>query len=141
MKVNLKMRNILLLCISVAIMSACGTLKSLREDLKDTVVAYNDSIRWGQYIKAEHFVDDSVRQEFEARAKAAKNVKIADYRIMNTDFEAEKGEQIVEVEFDYYISPVYQVKTLVDEQKWSYIFVEREKAKQWRLMTPLPEFR
>jgi len=135
------MRTVLLLCISVAIVSACSTLSGLREDLKDTVVAYNDSIRWGQFNKAEHFVDDSVRQEFEARTKAAKNVKIADYRILSTDFEVDKGEQTVEVEFDYYISPVYQVKTLVDEQKWSYVFVEREKKKQWRLMTPLPEFK
>ena len=135
------MRTVLLLCISVAIVSACSTLSGLREDLKDTVVAYNDSIRWGQFNKAEHFVYDSVRQEFEARTKAAKNVKIADYRILSTDFEVDKGEQTVEVEFDYYISPVYQVKTLVDEQKWSYVFVEREKKKQWRLMTPLPEFK
>jgi len=137
----MKIRNALLLCILLAIISACSALKNLREDLKETVIAYNDSVRWSQFGKAEHFVDDSIRQEFEARVKATKNVKIADYRILNTDFEADKGEQIVEVEFDYYISPVFQVKTLVDEQKWSYVFVESEKAKQWRLMTPLPEFK
>ena len=135
------MRNVLLLCVSLAIVSACSSLKSFREELKDTVIAYNDLLRWNEFNKAKNFVDESLRQEFEARAKAAKNVKIADYRILNADFEAEKGEQIVEVEFDYYISPVYLVKTLVDKQKWSYVYIQKEKKKRWRLITPLPEFR
>jgi hypothetical protein len=90
---------------------------------------------------ARNFVDQSQREEFEARAKTAKNVKIVDYRIVNADFEADRGEQIVEVEFDYYISPAYIVKTIIDEQKWSYVSTEKEKKKQWRLITTLPEFR
>jgi hypothetical protein len=60
---------------------------------------------------------------------------------VDTDFKAEMGEQIVDVEFDYYISPVYIVKTLIDKQKWSYVYIEREKKKHWRLMSPLPEFK
>jgi len=139
--VDVKMRNVLLLCVSLAIVSACSSLKSFREELKDTVVAYNDLLRWGEFNKAKHFVDESVWQEFEARAQAAKNVKIADYRILNADFEAVKGEQIVEVEFDYYTSPTYLVKTLIDKQKWSYIYVEKEKEERWCLMTPIPDFR
>jgi len=135
------MRNVLLLCVLLAIVSACSTLKGFREELKDTVIAYNDFLRWNEFNKAKNFVDESLRQEFEAKVKAAKNVKIADYRILNADFEAEKGEQIVEVEFDYYISPVYLVKTLVDKQKWSYVYIQKEKKKRWRLITPLPEFR
>jgi len=127
--------------VSLAIVSACSSLKSFREELKDTVIAYNDLLRWNEFNKAKNFVDESLRQEFEARAKAAKNVKIADYRILNADFEAEKGEQIVEVEFDYYISPVYLVKTLVDKQKWSYVYIQKEKKKRWRLISLLPEFK
>jgi hypothetical protein len=139
--VDVKMRNVLLLCVSLAIVSACSSLKSFREELNDTVVAYNDFLRWNEFNKAKHFVDESVRQEFEARVQAAKNVKIAEYRILNTDFEPEKGEQTVEVEFDYYTSPTYLVKTLMDKQKWSYVYVEKEKEKRWRLMTPIPDFR
>jgi hypothetical protein len=137
----MKIRNVLLLCVSLAIVSTCSSLKNFREELKDTVVAYNDLLRWGEFNKAKHFVDASVRQEFEARAQAAKNVKIADYRILNADFETGEGEQIVEVEFDYYTSPTYLIKTLIDKQKWSYIYVEKEKEKRWRLMTPIPDFR
>jgi hypothetical protein len=135
------MRNVLFLCVSIAIVSACSTLTSLREDLDDTVIAYNDLLRWNEFNKAKYFVDESLRQEFEARVKAAKNVKIVDYRIVDADFKAEKGEQIVEVEFDYYISPAYMVKTLIDKQKWSYVYIEKEKKKHWRLMTLLPELK
>lgn len=134
------MRGILLLCVSLAIISACSSLRSFREDLKDTVIAYNDLLRWNEFNKAKNFMDDSVRQEFEARAQAAKNVEIADYRILNADLEAQSGEQIVEVEFDYYVSPTYLVRTLLDKQKWSYVYVEKDNREHWRLMTPMPDF-
>jgi len=135
------MRNILLICVLSVIISACSTLTSLREDLDDTVIAYNDLLRRGEFNRAKNFVDQSQKEDFEARAKIAKNVKIVDYRIVNADFEAARGEQIVEVEFDYYISPVYMVKTLIDKQKWSYVCTEKEKKKRWRLITTLPEFK
>jgi hypothetical protein len=135
------MRNVLFLSLLIAIVSACGTLTNLREDLNDTVMAYNDLLRWNEFIKAKYFVDEPLRHEFEARAKEAKNLKIADYRIVDADFQADKGEQIVEVEFEYYISPAYTVKTLIDKQRWSYVYLEKEKKKHWRLMSPLPEFK
>jgi hypothetical protein len=98
-------------------------------------------LRRGEFNRAKNFVDQSQKEDFEARAKIAKNVKIVDYHIVNADFEAARGEQIVEVEFDYYISPVYMVKTLIDKQKWSYVSIEKEKKKRWRLITTLPEFK
>jgi hypothetical protein len=135
------MRNILFICVLSVIISACNTLTSLREDLDNTVIAYNDLLRRGEFNRAKNFVDQSQREDFESRAKTAKDVKIVDYRIVNADFEAARGEQIVEVEFEYYISPVYMVKTLIDKQKWSYVSIEKEKKKQWRLITTLPEFK
>ena len=135
------MRNILFICVLSVIISACSTLTSLREELDDTVIAYNDLLRRGEFSRAKNFVDQSQKEDFEARAKIAKNVKIVDYRIVNADFEAARGEQIVEVEFDYYISPVYMVKTLIDKQKWSYVYTEKEKKKRWRLISALPEFK
>lgn len=135
------MRNILLLCVSILIVSACSTLTSIREDLDNTVITYNDLLHRGEFNLAKNLVDQSKWQEFEARAKTAKNVKVVDYRIVNANFEVEKGEQMVEVEFDYYTSPAYIVKTLIDKQKWFYVYVEQEKKRQWRLMSPLPEFK
>jgi len=135
------MRNILFICVISVIISACSTLTSIREDLDNTVITYNDLLRRGEFSRAKNFVDQSQKEDFEARAKAAKDVKIVDYRIVNADFEADRGEQMVEVEFDYYISPAYIVKTIIDEQKWSYVSTEKEKKKQWRLITTLPEFR
>src|SRR4030066_778462 len=135
------MRNILFVCVLSVIISACGPQTSLREDLDDTVIAYNDLLRRSEFNRAKNFVDQPQKEDFEARAKIAKNVKIVDYRIVNADFEAARGEQIVEVEFVYYISPAYIVKTLIDKQKWSYVSIEKEKKKRWRLIPTLPEFK
>lgn len=136
------MRTLIVLLLSTIVLTACiNRLEVFREDLQNTVIEYNDLLRWGEFNKAKLYTDSSIREEFEARAKAARNVKIVDYRILSTDFEADKGEQIVEVEFDYYTSLTNVVKTLLDKQKWSFVYVKEEKKKRWRLMTPLPEFK
>jgi hypothetical protein len=43
------------------------------------------------------------------------------------------------VEIDYYRPPSITVKTLVDNQEWSY--EGPEEGRVWRLKTLLPEFR
>jgi len=136
------MRTLIVFLLSIVVLTACfDRLKVFREDLQNTVTEYNDLLRWGEFNKAKLYTDTSIREEFEASAKNAKNVKIVDYRVLSTDFEAEKGEQIVEVEFDYYTSLTNVVKTSLDKQKWSFVYVKEEKKKRWRLMSPLPEFK
>lgn len=139
------MRILLVLLLSIMVLTACinRALEAFRKDLQSIVIEYNYFLRWNEFNKAKFYTDSSIREEFEDRAKAAKdkNVKVVDYRILSTDFEAEKGEQIVEVEFDYYTSPTYLLKTLLDKQRWSFVYIKEEKKKQWRLMTPLPEFK
>jgi len=132
------------LLLSTIVLTACiDAFKPFREDLQETVIAYNDLLRWNEFNKAKLFTDDSIRKEFEVRAKAAKarNLKVADYRIVSADFVAEREEKIIEVEFDYYTSPSYLLKTLLDKQRWSLIYMKEEKKYRWRLMTPLPEFK
>jgi len=132
------------LLLSTIVFTACiDAFKRFREDLQETVIAYNDLLRWNEFNKAKLFTDDSIRKEFEAGAKAlkARNLKVADYRIVSADFVAEREEKIIEVEFDYYTSPSYLLKTLLDKQRWSLIYMKEEKKYRWRLMTPLPEFK
>jgi hypothetical protein len=137
------MRTLLVLLLSFGVLTACvdRALNALREDLQNTVIEYNDLLRWGEFNKAKLYTDSSIREKFGASAKAAKNVKIVDYRVLSTDFEVEKGEQIVEVELDYYTFQTNVVKTSLDKQRWSFVYVKEEKKKRWRLMTPLPEFK
>ena len=101
---------------------------------------YNELVRRNDFEKAKGFVADGVKQEFTARAEAAKNVKVARYHIHSTDYEDSKGAEIVKVQYDYYLPPASAVKTLVDEQVWSFVYSKEEGRKRWKLMTPLADF-
>ena len=76
---------------------------------------------------------------FSARVRAAKNMRVVDYRITGVKLDEQKAEAEVRVEIDYYTLSAYRLKTLVDTQKWAY--VDQGGAKQWRLVSLLPEFK
>jgi hypothetical protein len=131
----------LLFVVSFAACASEKALQSLREDLHNTVIEYNDLLHKHEFVKAESFVYEPKRNEFEAGAKAAQGVKILRYDILRTDYEIGKGEEIFDVEFIYSISPSSQVNTLIDKQQWSFLYVEKEGRKSWRLISPFPEFK
>jgi hypothetical protein len=138
------MKKLVVLSFLIVLFTACGSnkaLQSFRENLQRSVREYNDLVRQNEFDKAKFFVYESVRDEFGVRAKAAKSVKVTDYRVLSTDYETGKGEEIIEVHFNYYIPPSDTLKTVMDRQKWSFVYVKDEERKRWRLMTPLPEFK
>jgi len=140
----MKTRIWILLFLSFSILPACSKDKALigyREDLNDTIKAYNDLVLSHDFQKAQLFATESIREEFRARTKAGKDVHVVSYHILNSDFQYTKGEETVNVEFDYTIPPSAQKKTLTDNQTWSFLYAKEEGKKRWRLITPLPEFK
>ncbi len=140
----MKTRILISLFLSLWILLACSMDKAMvgyREDLQDTIKAYNDLVLSHQFQKAELFATESIREQFEARSKAAKDIHVVSYRILRADFQTTKGEDIVKVEFDYLVPPSTQRKTLIDDQTWSFLYVKEDGRKRWRLITPLPEFK
>jgi hypothetical protein len=126
------------------VLVACGSYKALngyREDLLGGIKQYNELVRLGDFEKAKQFVTGSAREEFEARAQMARDAKISGYRILKEEFAATTDEESVKVEFNYTIPPSPQIKTLVDNQRWSYLYVKEDGRRRWRLITPLPEFK
>ncbi len=97
-----------------------------------------DLLRSNQLDKARLYATESLREGFDTRAK---DVNIIDYRILTRDWEERKGAETVKVEIDYSIPPSNEVRTVLDNQKWSYMDVKNERRRNWRLMTPLPEFK
>ena len=137
------MKRLLVLSLMIFLVSACSSYKALdsvREDLHNYVKEYNDLVRQNEFEKAKLLTNESVREEFDMRAQAARNVKVVDYHILSTDYQTEKGEEIVSVRFDY-STPSGMLKSVVDEQLWSFVYVKSDQRKRWRLMTPLPEFK
>lgn len=138
--------KIVLIVLSIIIsLSSCASYEAMpefRDEYERSITEYNNLLRSEEFEQAGRFVVDSLREEFDAKAKAAKNVQIIDHQISSVDSEILlKGAAIVTVQINYTIPPSSEVKTLVDSQKWSYVYVESEGRKRWRLMTLLPEFK
>ncbi len=121
---------------------ACSSLKTMQaaNDFGTSSRKYNEMLRWRELTSAGMtFADQSVKDEFIKRAMAAKDVNIADYRVLLQDCSPADGVATVIVDIDYYIPPSVTVKTLEDVQKWKY--VGKEGNKSWRLVSLPPEFK
>ncbi len=117
---------------------ACMTNIAIRNELAESIDKYNKLLSSQSFDAAGLFAAESIAKEFSARIKAAKNIKIVDYSIEKTDYDEENGKAEVAVKIDYYSISSYKVNTVLDVQKWEYI--TQKGAKQWRLMSLLPEF-
>jgi hypothetical protein len=131
------MKKFLLLVLIVVTAVACT--QSLRAEFEATADQYGTLLRKGRMDLASSFTTDALMEEFSARARAAKNMRVIDYRVMGVKFDEAKGEAEVKAEIDYFTFSSYRVKTLVDIQKWAYL--EEGGKKQWRLVSLFPEFR
>jgi hypothetical protein len=124
----------LVICVTLI---ACT--KSIRGEFEASLDQYGELVRKGKMDLASSFTTDALWDEFSARARAAKNVRVVDYRVGRVKFDEQKGEAEVKVEIDYYTFAAYRLRTLVDTQKWAY--VDEGGKKQWRLVSLLPEFK
>ncbi len=128
----------------LAVLMSCATeemtpgVRKLLDELDKNVREYNDLLRSNQLDKARLYTTESLWEGFDTRAK---DVKIINYRILSRDVEEGKGAETVKVEIDYSIPPSNVVKTVLDNQYWSYVYVKKEGKKIWMLITPLPEFK
>lgn len=133
------MRTFLLPAVLVIALVTCAPTQSgIREELNQSVTQYNDFVRWHKMDAAGAFLADAVSEEFRTRAKAAKNVRVVDYRVVRMNYDMERNEALVQVEIDYYTFTANRLRSLIDNQKWAY--VTEGGIKQWKLMSFLPEF-
>jgi hypothetical protein len=99
---------ILFLVLTAGACSTVNTVKNMNtaKDFQDSAKTYIWMLRWHELETAEAtFAAESMRKEYSERVKAAKGVKIADYRIRNQECSPEKNEGKVVVEIDYFIPP------------------------------------
>jgi len=133
------MRISLLPVVLVITLVACAPTQSgIREELNESITKYNDLVRWHKLDAAGLFPVDTISEEFRTRAKAAKNVRVVDYRVVKMNYDMQTNEALVQVEMDYYTLTTNRLRSLIDSQRWAY--VTEGGIKQWKLMSPLPEF-
>lgn len=132
------MRSSLLCSLIILALLGCGGF-NVRGKLDESITQYNDLVRKHMLDAASLFTTETVAREYEARAAAAKGMRMIDYRIVAVKYDEKKNEAEARVEIDYYSLATYRMKTLTDNQKWAYL--EERGSKQWRLTSPLPEFK
>ncbi len=129
-------RTIIALICLTAILAGCETLYPYREKFDKSSRDYNNMVRWAELNQAAvSYADKATRPEYEKNLVAAKEVKVADYRVKSVDYDGEKKSAEVLVEFDYY-GPGLVLKTVEDKQQWHY--VEKE---GWKLTSMPPAFK
>ena len=126
-----------MLALRVAVCS-CSTY-NLRGNLDESARAYGVAVRWKNFEKAELFVASSIRDQFDKRAKDAKDVEVLDFEIIAVDNDEASKKATVNAKITYSMRSSNRVRTLIDKQVWSY--EDPKGSKQWRLMTLLPEFK
>jgi hypothetical protein len=132
------MRNLLLLLFIAISLVSCASLQS-RNDFDMSLDKYNRLVRWGDLDRAALFSAAPISEEFRERAKAAGNVKITDYQVMDVNYNEKALEASAVVTFSYYVLTSGLVTKTTDNQKW--VYIEEGGVKAWRLKSLLPEFR
>jgi hypothetical protein len=135
------MRFMLLVTV-IALLGACETIHNynVAHELDENSKSYNLMLRWNELDKAETiFPPEKNREDFKEKVKAAKGVRVADYRIKSKECSVEKGEAKVVIDIDYYREPSIKLRTVEDVQKWKYV-EEAKDVWKWRLMTLPPDF-
>ena len=129
----------LLVCFSCVLLFIASACSSVQGKFEQSLADYNDLLRWHKLEDASQFASDAISEQYMGRVLAAKNMKVFDYHIVRTKYNESKSEAEVMVEFEYYTFSTNTLKTLLDVQKWAY--VTENGAKQWKLMSLLPDFR
>ena len=119
-------------------LTACASV-GMERSFSKSYNDYNRALGWSEFDKLSLYASPSRFDEFRARAKELKNVKILDVREIKLDYDEIKGVAKVDVEVDYYRLPSTLVKTLSYTQKWSY--KKENGMSRWYMMTLLPEFK
>ncbi len=123
----------------VFLLLVLASCSSVHGKFEQSLNDYNDMLRWHKLEEASAFASDALSQEYMTKVKAAKNMKIFNYRILRTKYNEAKNEAEVQVEIEYYMLSTNALRSLVDIQKWAY--VEENGSKQWKLMSLLPDFK
>jgi len=131
------MKTLFFSLLITAVLASCST-QIIKADFENKFRSYNEMVRWHQLENASLFPADSISAGYKERMKAAKNVAVVDYRVTNIEYDEKKKEAEVKVEIDYYRHSTLSLKTVIDDQKWTY--QEKEGKGLWRLMSLLPEF-
>ncbi len=125
--------------VMLVVIASCVSQHAVREEFEESLKGYNELRYRHEPFMASHYVEGSLIEKYLSMVSTSKDVRIVDYRILNTAYDEVRGKAEAQVEIEYYSVSTQKVKTLLDTQQWVYI-KEKEKG-QWMLVSLPPEFK
>ena len=138
----MNLRMIMPAAVAALLLNGCAAMEiaKIGTECENSTKDYNRLLRWNELDNAlSTYVSPSLKEEYRKRMADTEKVKIADYRVKSRECDPVKRVATTKVEIDYYRPPSITMKTVVDNQEWSY--EGPEEGRVWRLKTLLPEFR
>lgn len=120
-------------------LSGCAHLMDPKGDLDKVSREYNEMVRWdGREAACAAFADKALHDDCRKLAEAARDVKVADYRVVRVERDPSGKDAAILVRIEYYVPPSATVKTVEDLQQWRYMSNGPDRG--WRLMSLPPRF-
>jgi uncharacterized protein YceK len=137
------MKRICVALCAATLLCSCQSVKQLQygKSLDQVTTDYNQKLRWQQMDTAcMAYMDPPLMEDCSRIVDAAREVKVADYRVRSVVYDERKGTARAVVEFDYYVPPGVTMKKVVDQQKWV-LTGEQNQMQVWKLKSLPPEFK
>jgi hypothetical protein len=131
------MRKLLIIAAVALALVACS--KNLQKNFDSAFESYNDALTSNDLRATIPFVAEKAMAEYLKSYDSAKNARIFTARVLKKTVDDTNRTARVDIELDYYMLNANKVKSLRYTQKWASI--QENKNEDWKLLTPLPEFR
>ncbi|MFZ1199756.1 MAG: hypothetical protein WAO07_06270 [Desulfobacterales bacterium] len=131
--------NHALLCfLCLALLAGCAAYTAMKkqDDFSETSRSYEKMIFWSDFDTADSFRDPQDREAHPLDIEDLKKVKVTAYSVKNVSVAADQSEVRQVVEIGYYRIDEVKVKTMRDQQVWTY----NPSLKRWYLHSGLPPF-
>jgi hypothetical protein len=127
----------LLSVLAFTVLAGCATNKTDMDKLQETLLGYSATIRWGEWSRAQSFIDEDYAKKHpisELELERFKQIQVSFYHD-GEPVPTKEGEVKVRVEIGLVNINTQSARNVVETQTWRY---DVEK-KRWWLMTGLPD--
>ncbi|MFZ0612122.1 MAG: hypothetical protein WAM73_07800 [Desulfobacterales bacterium] len=136
MKTRFRPAFLSFLCLALLAGCAAYTEMKKQDDFDETSRSYEKMIFWSNFDTADSFRDPQDREAHPLDIEDLKKVKVTAYSVKKVSVSADQAEVRQVVEIGYYRIDEVKVKTMRDQQVWTY----DPSLKHWFLNSGLPPF-
>lgn len=129
------MKRIFILVITL-LMTACASTTDKMYALENTLNAYENGIRWGDFGMAAALHQPPLDEQQVASLGELKDVRVSSYRVLNSGLDPEGVKLFQVVEIKYYHAAYASELVMTDKQSWLFD-AERQR---WAITSPFPQF-